>query len=180
MKSVSTITGKRIFAFIEFLEILNDYQGFEEFEGEIEEIFLEYREQTLLNERTDEVMKSIFLSTISHFYCPPFKKHFLKGKELNEASEWEMSDAIREYKDFFDLKCIFNVLFSEIEARLRSGSFPPEHPSIFNKGSIPTYMIIDTNGFYSEENITQLFYGIDFTKVKRCICGNFFLVTRKD
>lgn len=164
---------------MEFLEILNDYQGFEEFEDFIEDIFIEYREKTLLKDRTEEVMKSVLRSTLSHFYCPPFKKHFLY-KELNEASYWQMVDAMNAYKDFYDLKSIFEELFGTIEGHRITDDFPPEEPVIFNKASIPTYMILDSNGFYSEQNITQLFLGIDFSKVKRCICGNYFWVTRKD
>lgn len=179
MESVSRKTGIRALQFMDFLEILNDYREYVDFEGNINEVLVEKRE-TLKEEREKYGMKYIFLETFNQFYCPPFKKHFLKGKELNQVSEGEFYGAIEGYENFYNLKQLFKELILTVEDLRKSGDFPPKEICLFNRNTVPSYMFIDTKGFYYEESITLTFYDVDFSKVRLCICGNYFWANRKD
>lgn len=165
--------------FLKFLETINDYRGYEEFEGYIKEALQENRER--FHREYDEVnFEDVKFETIRQFYCPPFKKHFLWGKELDEIRDYILIRIIRRYETFYELKQLFLEIIGEVETLRENGNFPPKEDSFFNAGHVPSQMYINTDGHFIEYLPTQIFYNIDFSRVKVCICGNYFWAFRKD
>jgi hypothetical protein len=170
--------------FLTFLEIMNDYRGYESFEGYINDILQENLKEIRNKYNTfhlsDEGYNEAYFMTLQKFNCPPFKEHFLKGRELSELSHGFMSWVVGKFETYYGLKEVFGVLMLTVEELIEANDYPPKEDVAFNMGQVPVLMHIDTNGFYYEKKITEIFYGVDFSKVRRCICGNYFWAYRKD
>jgi hypothetical protein len=170
--------------FLNFLKIVNDYRGYEAFEGFINEALIANREALLIERKvkqvTPKISRLMFMRTFEQFDCPPFKKHFLLGKEPHEMEQAEPIQAVMRYEDFYSNKSLFIETVLSVEYLRTTETFPMEVDWMFNFGKIPAHFFIDVNGFYKEVLSTKVFYGIDFTRVRLCICGNYFWAFRED
>jgi hypothetical protein len=165
--------------FLKFIETINDYRDYEAFEGYINEV-LEENIKRFQKEIKKFGVNWVFFETIKQFYCSPFRKHFLWGKGLDEIHGYILTRIIRRYENFYGVKELFQEIMLEVESLRESGKFPPKEDSLINIGRIPAQMYITSDGYYAEDLSTKVLHDIDLSKVRICICGNYFWAFRKD